>query len=423
MFLMGNLNLKSFFPLVILILSTNQIIRIMTFELTEEQLAVKEAAREFAQKELKPGVIERDKTMTYPKEQVKMMGELGFLGMMVSPKYGGGGMDTVSYTLAMEEISKVDNSCSVIMSVNNSLVCWGLETFGTEAQKQKYLTKVATGEWIGAFCLSEPEAGSDATMQRTTAVDMGDHYVLNGTKNWITNGGTSSMHLVIAQTNPEAGHRGINAFIVESSWDGVSVGAKEDKLGIRSSDTHTIMYSDVKVPKENRIGEDGFGFKFAMKVLSGGRIGIAAQALGIAGGAYELAVAYSKEREAFGKPISQHQAIAFKLADMATDIEAAKLLVYRSAWLKDQHMDYTSASSMAKVFASEIAMKHTVEAVQVHGGYGFVKEYHVERLMRDAKITQIYEGTSEIQRVVISREVIKNGNLYVPTNAHKMENA
>ncbi len=379
----------------------------MNFSLTEEQLAVKEATREFAQKELKPGVIERDSKMEFPKEQVRAMGELGFLGIMVDPKYGGSGMDTMSYVLAMEEISKVDNSCSVTMSVNNSLVCWGIETFGTEEQKQKYLPKLATGEWIGSFCLSEPEAGSDATMQRTTAVDMGDHYLLNGTKNWITSGGSSSVHLVIAQTNPEKKHRGINAFIVETSWDGVVVGAKEDKLGIRSSDTHTIMYTDVKVPKENRIGEDGFGFKFAMKTLSGGRIGIASQALGIAGGAYELALAYSKEREAFGKPISQHQAIAFKLAQMATDIEAAKMMVYRAAWLKDNGMDYSQASAMAKLYASEVAMKHTVEAVQIHGGYGFFKEYHVERLMRDAKITQIYEGTSEVQQIVISRGVLK----------------
>lgn len=385
----------------------------MFFELTEEQLAVKEAAREFAQKELKPGVIERDSKQEYPHEQIRKMGELGFLGMMVSPEYGGGGMDTLSYVLAMEEISKIDNSCSVIMSVNNSLVCWGLETYGDESQKAKYLPKLASGEWIGAFCLSEPEAGSDATSQRTTAVDMGDHYLLNGTKNWITNGGTSQVHLVMAQTNPEKGHRGINCLIVETDWDGVAIGAKEDKLGIRSSDTHTIMYTDVKVPKENRLGEDGSGFKFAMKTLSGGRIGIAAQALGIAGGAYELALAYSKEREAFGKAISKHQAIAFKLADMATDIEAAKLMVYRAAWLKDNNQDYDTASAMAKVYASEAAMRHTVEAVQVHGGYGFVKEYHVERLMRDAKITQIYEGTSEIQRVVISRNILK-GQLYLP---------
>jgi alkylation response protein AidB-like acyl-CoA dehydrogenase len=392
----------------------------MFFELNEEQLAVREAAREFAQKELKPGVIERDAKGIFPTEQVKKMGELGFLGMMVSPEYGGGGMDTMSYVLAMEELSKVDNSCSVIVSVNNSLVCWGIETYGTEAQKAKYLPKLSSGEWIGSFCLSEPEAGSDATSQRTTAIDMGDHYLLNGTKNWITNGGSSSVHLVIAQTDADKKHRGINAFIVESDWEGVTIGAKEDKLGIRSSDTHTIMYTDVKVPKENRIGEDGFGFKFAMKTLSGGRIGIAAQALGIAGGAYELALDYSKQREAFGKPISKHQAIAFKLADMATEIEAAKLMVYRSAWLKDQHMDYDMASSMAKLFASEVAMRHTVEAVQIHGGYGFVKEYHVERLMRDAKITQIYEGTSEVQRIVISRNVLK-GQLYLPIFNNALE--
>jgi len=384
----------------------------MVFSLTEEQLAVREAAREFAQKELLPGVIERDREMRYPAEQVRKLAELGFMGMMVDPQYGGGGMDTISYVLAMEEFSKVDSSCSVIVSVNNSLVCWGLETYGTEAQKQKYLTRLATGEWIGAFCLSEPEAGSDATSQRTTAVDMGDHYLLSGTKNWITNGGSSRIHLVIAQTDTSKGHHGINAFIVETDWPGVTIGAKEDKLGIRASDTHTIMYSDVKVPKENRIGEDGFGFKFAMKVLNGGRIGIAAQALGIAGGAYELALAYAQEREAFGKPISQHQAVAFKLADMATEIEAARLLVYRSAWLKDKGKDYSTASAMAKVFASETAMKTAVEAVQVHGGYGYVKEYHVERLLRDAKITQIYEGTSEIQRLVISRSIL-NGQPYI----------
>jgi alkylation response protein AidB-like acyl-CoA dehydrogenase len=385
----------------------------MNFFISEEQLAVKEAARDFTQQVLLPGVIERDKNMKYPKDEVQKMAEMGFLGMMVDPQYGGGGMDTLSYVLAMEEISKVDSSCSVIMSVNNSLVCWGLETYGTEEQKSKYLTKLSTGEWIGSFCLSEPEAGSDATSQRTTAIDMGDHYLLNGTKNWITNGGTSSVHLVIAQTYPEKGHKGINAFIVETSWPGVNIGAKEDKLGIRASDTHTIMYTDVKVPKENRIGEDGFGFKFAMKVLSGGRIGIAAQALGIAAGAYELAVKYAKEREAFGRPIGQHQAIAFKLADMATEIEAARLLVYRAAIMKDQGLDYTTAASMAKLFASEVAMRHSVEAVQVHGGYGYVKEYHVERLMRDAKITQIYEGTSEMQRVVISRAVLA-GQLYEP---------
>jgi alkylation response protein AidB-like acyl-CoA dehydrogenase len=345
--------------------------------------------------------------MTYPTEQIKKMGELGFLGMMASPDYNGGGMDTVSYVLAMEEISKVDNSCSVIMSVNNSLVCWGLETFGNDAQKQKYLNKLTTGEWIGAFCLSEPEAGSDATSQRTTAVDMGDHYLLNGTKNWITNGGSSKVHLVIAQSDKEKKHRGINAFIVEADSPGVSIGAKEDKLGIRSSDTHTIMYSDVKVPKENRIGEDGFGFKFAMKVLSGGRIGIAAQALGIAAGAFELATKYAKEREAFGTPIINHQAISFKLSEMATEIEAARLLVYKAAWLKDNGLDYITAAAMAKLNASDVAMRHTVEAVQIHGGYGFVKEYHVERLMRDAKITQIYEGTSEIQKLVIARSITK----------------
>ena len=385
----------------------------MLYQLTEEQLAVKEAARDFAQNELKPGVIERDSNMEYPTEQVRGMAELGFLGMMVEEQYGGGGMDTLSYVLAMEELSKVDNSCSVIVSVNNSLVCYGLQAFGTEAQKQKYLTKLATGEWIGAFCLSEPEAGSDATSQRTTAVDMGDHYLLNGTKNWITNGGSSSVHLVMAQTDPDKGHRGINCLIVEADWPGVTIGAKEDKLGIRSSDTHTIMYSDVKVPKENRIGEDGFGFKFAMKTLSGGRIGIAAQALGIAAGALELATAYAKEREAFGKPIAQHQAIAFKLADMATEVEAARLLVYQAAQAKDAGLNYDTLSSMAKLYASKVAMEQTVEAVQIHGGYGFVKEYHVERLMRDAKITQIYEGTSEVQKIVLSRALLK-GALYPP---------
>ena len=383
------------------------------FQLTEEQQAVKEAARQFAQNDLKPGVIERDSKGIYPTEQVKMMGELGFLGMMVSPEYGGGGMDTLSYVLAMEEISKVDNSCSVIMSVNNSLVCWGIQVHGTEEQKHKYLPKLAAGEWIGAFCLSEPEAGSDATSQRTTAIDMGDHYLLNGTKNWITNGWSSKLHLVMAQTDADKKHRGINCLLVEADWPGVSIGAKEDKLGIRSSDTTSIMYSDVKVPKTNRLGEEGFGFKFAMKTLSGGRIGIASQALGCASGAYELALAYSKERKAFGKPICEHQAIAFKLADMATEIEAARLLVYRAAWMKDEHLDFTQAAAMAKLFASEVAMRHTVEAVQIHGGYGFVKEYHVERLMRDAKITQIYEGTSEVQRIVISRNVL-NGELYVP---------
>ena len=381
----------------------------MDFELSEEQKAVRDAARDFAQNVLKPGVIERDREQRFPAEEIKQLGELGFLGMMVDPKYGGGGMDAISYVLAMEEISKVDASCSVVMSVNNSLVCWGLEEFGNEEQKQKYLVPLAKGEKIGAFCLSEPEAGSDATSQRTTAVDMGDHYLLNGTKNWITNGGTASTYLVMAQTHPEKGHKGINCLIVEKGMPGFTVGAKEDKLGIRGSDTHTLMFQDVKVPKENRIGEDGFGFKFAMKTLAGGRIGIAAQALGIASGAYELAVAYSKERKAFGKPISEHQAIAFKLADMATEIEAARLLCLKAAWLKDQHLDYDKASSMAKLFASETAMRTTVEAVQVHGGYGYVKEYHVERLMRDAKITQIYEGTSEVQRIVIGRSVLKEG--------------
>ncbi len=394
----------------------------MFFELTEEQQAVQQAARDFAQNVLKHGVIERDRDMKYPKAEVRQMQEMGFMGMMISPEYGGGGMDTLSYVLAMEEISKVDASCSVIMSVNNSLVCWGLEAYGTEDQKQKYLTKLASGEWIGAFCLSEPEAGSDATSQRTTAVDMGDYYLLNGTKNWITNGGTSQVHLVMAQTHPEKKHRGINCLIVETDWDGVVIGGKEDKLGIRASDTHSIMYNDVKVPKANRIGDDGFGFKFAMRTLDGGRIGIAAQALGIAGGAYELALAYSQERQAFGKPISKHQAIAFKLADMATEIEAAKLMVYRAAWMKDQGMDYSTASAMAKLYASEVAMRHTVEAVQVHGGYGYVKEYHVERLMRDAKITQIYEGTSEIQRIVISRNILE-GQLYLPIWSEKREMA
>ena len=385
----------------------------MEFNLTEDQQAVKEAARDFAQNELLPGVIARDRDMIYPTEQVKMMGDMGFLGMMVSPDYGGGGMDTLSYVLAMEEISKVDASCSVIMSVNNSLVCWGLEKYGNEDQKRKYLTRLATGEWIGAFCLSEPEAGSDATSQQTIAEDKGDHYLVNGTKNWITNGGKSSVHLVMAQSHKELRHRGINTLIIERSMPGVSIGAKEDKLGIRASDTHSIMYSDVKVPKENRVNEDGFGFKFAMSTLDGGRIGIAAQALGIAAGAYELALKYAQERTTFGKPIMSHQAISFKLADMATEIEAARLLVYRAARMKDLGMDYSTAAAMAKLFASEVAMKTTVEAVQIHGGYGYVKEYHVERLMRDAKITQIYEGTSEIQRLVISRAVLK-GDLYQP---------
>lgn len=379
----------------------------MNFQLTEEHLAVQEAAREFAKTELLPGVIDRDTDAKFPSEQIKKMGELGFMGMMVDPKYNGGGMDTLCYVIAMEELSKIDASASVSMSVNNSLVCWGLEKYGTEAQKEKYLTKLATGEVLGAFCLSEPEAGSDATSQRTTAESKGDHYLLNGTKNWITNGSSASIYLVIAQTDASKGHKGISVFIVEKGWDGFVVGKKEDKLGIRGSDTHSLMFTDVKVPVENRIGEEGFGFTFAMETLNGGRIGIAAQALGIAAGAYELALAYSKERKAFGKPISQHQAIQFKLADMATQIEAARLLVYKAAWLKDQGKDYSHASAMAKLYASEVAMNVTVEAVQVHGGYGYVKEYHVERLMRDAKITQIYEGTSEIQRIVISRGILK----------------
>ena len=373
---------------------------------------IQKAARDFARNECLPGVIERDEHQKFPKEQIMKLAGLGFMGMMVDPQYGGAGMDTVSYVLAMEEISKIDASVSVCMSVNNSLVCWGLDTFGTEAQKQKYLTPLAQGRkdgelYIGAFLLSEPEAGSDATSQRTTAEDKGDHYVLNGTKNWITNGNSASVYLVIAQTDVAKGSHGINAFIVEKNTPGVTVGAKENKLGIRGSDTHSIGFNDVKVPKENRIGEDGFGFKFAMRTLSGGRIGIASQALGIASGAYELALNYSKERKAFGKEIMQHQAIQFKLADMATRIEAARLLCLRAAWEKDQHLDFSLSSSMAKVFASETAMWTATEAVQVHGGYGYVKEYHVERLMRDAKITQIYEGTSEIQRIVISRAILK----------------
>ena len=378
----------------------------MNFELSEEHKAVKEAARDFAQNVLKPGVIQRDNDQQFPAEEIKQLGELGFMGMMVDPKYGGSGMDTLSYVLAMEEISKIDASTSVCMSVNNSLVCWGLDKFGNEEQKQKYLTALATGEKIGAFCLSEPEAGSDATSQSTTAIDQGDYYLLNGTKNWITNGSSASVYLVIAQTNVELGHKGINAFIIERGMDGFIVGAKEDKLGIRGSDTHTLLFNDVKVPKENRIGEDGFGFKFAMKVLSGGRIGIASQALGIAAGGLELATEYSKQRKAFGKEIYKHQAIAFKLADMATEIEAARMLVYKSALDKDNGRNYDQSSAMAKLYASKVAMEQTVEAVQIHGGYGFVKEYHVERLMRDAKITQIYEGTSEVQKIVISRGVL-----------------
>ena len=379
----------------------------LNFNLSEEHLAVQEAARDFAQTELLPGIVERDNEARFPAEQVKRMGELGFLGMMVSPDYGGGGMDTVSYVLAMEEISKIDASASVVMSVNNSLVCYGLEAYGTEEQKQKFLTRLATGETIGAFCLSEPEAGSDATSQATTAEDKGDYYLVNGTKNWITNGGSSGICLVIAQTDREKKHRGINCLIVEKGTPGFVVGKKEDKMGIRASDTHSLLFTDVQVPKANRIGDDGFGFKFAMSTLNGGRIGIAAQALGIAAGAYELALKYSQERRAFGKQIFEHQAIQFKLAEMATKIEAARLLVYKAARLKDEHKDYVQAAAMAKLFASDVAMWATTEAVQIHGGYGYVKEFHVERMMRDAKITQIYEGTSEIQKLVIARELIR----------------
>ena len=379
----------------------------MNFNLSEEHIMIRDAARDFAQTELLPGVIERDENQHFPKELVKKMADLGFLGVMVDPKYGGSGMDAISYVLIMEELSKIDASASVIVSVNNSLVCYGIETFGTEAQKQNYLTKLATGEFIGAFCLSEPEAGSDATSQKTSAIDKGDHYVLNGTKNWITNGGRADVYLVIAQTDKDKGSHGINTFIVEKGTEGFHVGPKENKLGIRGSDTHTLQFNDVKVPKENRIGEDGSGFRFAMKTLSGGRIGIASQALGIASGAYELALKYSKERKAFGTEICNHQAIAFKLADMYTEIEAARHLVMKAAWDKDQGNNYDVSSAMAKLYASKVAMEHTVEAVQIHGGNGFVKDYHVERLMRDAKITQIYEGTSEIQKIVISRSLIK----------------
>lgn len=379
----------------------------MDFNLSEEHKSVSEAARDFAQNRLLPGVIERDNAQQFDKNLLREMGELGFMGMMVLPEYGGGGMDTLAYVIAMEEISKVDASAGVIMSVNNSLVCWGIQRYGTEEQKQKYLTRLASGGTIGAFCLSEPEAGSDATSQHTTAIDQGDHYLLNGTKNWITSGDTAGICLVIAQTNPEEKHKGINVFIVEKGAEGFVVGKKEDKMGIRASDTHTLMFTDVKVSKENRIGENGFGFKFAMNTLNGGRIGIAAQALGIAAGALELSIKYSKERKTFGKPISEHQAIQFKLSEMATRIEAARLLVYKAARLKDEGKDYIQASAMAKLYASDTAMWVTTEAVQIHGGYGYVKEYHVERLMRDAKITQIYEGTSEIQKLVIARELLK----------------
>ena len=380
----------------------------MNFTLTEEQKMIQQAARDFANTELLPGVIERDENQSFPPELLRKMGELGFLGMMVDPKYGGSGLDTLSYVILMEELSKIDASASVIVSVNNSLVCWGLETYGTEEQKEKYLTRLATGEIIGAFCLSEPEAGSDATSQKTTALDKGDHYVLNGTKNWITNGSSADVFMVIAQTDIDKGHRGINVLLVDKGAEGFEIGPKENKLGIRGSDTHSLIFNDVKVPKENRIGEDGFGFKFAMKTLAGGRIGIAAQALGIAAGAYELSKKYSKERKAFGTEIANHQAIAFKLADMHTQIEAARFLVYKSAIDKDNGGNYDLSGAMAKLYASQVAMETAVEAVQIHGGNGYVKEYHVERLMRDAKITQIYEGTSEIQKIVISRSILRD---------------
>ncbi len=380
----------------------------MDYLLSEEHIMIQQAARDFARNELLPGVIERDDAQKFPTEQVKKLGELGFMGMMTDPKYNGSGMDTLSYVIAMEELSKIDASASVVVSVNNSLVCWGLETFGSEAQKQKYLTRLASGEIIGAFCLSEPEAGSDATSQKTTAFDKGDHYVLNGTKNWITNGNSAEIYLVIAQTDREKDHKGINALIVEKGMPGFEIGPKENKLGIRGSDTHSLIFNDVKVPKENRIGEDGFGFKFAMKTLAGGRIGIAAQALGIAAGAYELALKYAKERKAFGTEIANHQAIAFKLADMHTQIEAARHLVYKAAWEKDNGINYDLSGAMAKLYASQVAMDTTIEAVQIHGGNGYVKDYHVERLMRDAKITQIYEGTSEIQKIVISRSILRD---------------
>ena len=384
------------------------IITPMDFKYTEEHEMIRQAARDFAKTELLPGVIERDNKQEFPAEQIKKLGELGFMGMMASPEYGGGGMDTISYIIAMEELSKVDASASVVVSVNNSLVCWGLDTYGTSEQKEKYLSQLTTGEKLGAFCLSEPEAGSDATSQKTTAIDHGDHYILNGTKNWITNGGNADYYLVIAQTDREKKHRGINAFIVEKGWDGFELGPKEDKMGIRGSDTHSLNFNDVKIPKENRVGEDGFGFKFAMKTLSGGRIGIAAQALGIAAGAYELSKTYSKTRKAFGTEIMNHQAIAFKLADMHTQIEAARHLVMKAAWDKDQGQNYDLTGAMAKLYASQVAMDVSTEAVQIHGGNGYVKEYHVERMMRDAKITQIYEGTSEIQKIVISRSILKS---------------
>ena len=393
---------------MILLIDDSIISSIVEFNLSEEQILIRNSAREFAKTELLPGVIERDELQNFPDNLVKKMGDLGFMGIMVDPEFGGSGMDTLSYVLIIEELSKIDASASVIISVNNSLVCYGIEKFGNKKQKNKYLPKLSTGESVGAFCLSEPEAGSDATSQTTLAVDKGDHYIINGTKNWITNGSRAQIYIVIAQTNKSKGHKGINAFIVERNTPGFHIGPKENKLGIRGSDTHTLQFNNVKVPKENRIGEDGFGFKFAMKTLSGGRIGIAAQALGIASGAYELALKYSKERKAFGKEISKHQAIGFKLAEMATDIEAARLLVYKAAIEKDNNINYDKSSAMAKLYASKVAMQHTVEAVQIHGGNGFVKDYHVERMMRDAKITQIYEGTSEIQKIVISRELLKD---------------
>ncbi len=380
----------------------------MDFNFTEEQEMIRQAARDFAQRELIKDVIERDEKAAFPTQHVEQMKELGFLGMMVDPAYGGGGMDTLSYVLAMEEISKVDSSVAVIMSVHNSLVCYGVEKWGTEEQKEKYLKPMATGERIGAFLLSEPEAGSDASSQRTLAEDKGDHYLVNGTKNWITNANCGDIYILIAQTHPEKEHHGINALIVDKDTPGISLGPHEDKMGMRSSDTHSVMFSDVKVPKENRIGADGFGFKFAMIILEGGRIGIAAQALGIAGGAMERSIQYSKERKAFGKLISQHQAIAFKLSDMAVKIEAGKNFCYKAAWLKDQGKSYGVASAMAKQYCADMAMEVTTEAVQIHGGYGYVKEYHVERLMREAKLTQIYEGTSEIQKIVISRDLLKD---------------
>ncbi len=386
---------------------TKKTLNKMDFNLSEEQLMIQQAARDFAQTELLPGVIERDRDQKFPEELVKKMAELGFLGMMVAPEYGGSGMDAMSYVVAMEEIAKVDASAAVIMSVNNSLVCTGIDKYASEEQKQKYLVPLASGEVVGAFALSEPEAGSDATSQHTTAEDKGDYYLLNGTKNWITNGGRATYYIVIAQTHPEKKHKGINAFIVERGWEGFEIGPKEDKLGIRGSDTHSLLFTDVKVPKENRIGEDGFGFNFAMAVLNGGRIGIASQALGIASGAYELALQYAKVRKAFGTEIINHQAIAFKLADMHTQITAARMLVYKAAAEKDEGKDISEIGAMAKLYSSQVAMDTTVEAVQIHGGYGYVKEYHVERMMRDAKITQIYEGTSEIQKIVISRSISK----------------